>query len=93
MAEIKTYDDAFKKEAVCPVIEQKLQPCKVARDLNIPESTLSKWVTKAQQSTQPGALQESERAELLRLRKENRILQMEREILKKAAAIEAKESP
>lgn len=89
----KTYKDEFKKEAVRLVLEEKIKPCQVARDLGIPESTLSKWVTQAHPATQPGTLQESERAELLRLRKENRILQMEREILKKAADLEAKESP
>ena len=40
----------------------------------------------------PGALTAAEREELARLRKENRILQMEREILKKATAFFAKES-
>jgi transposase len=40
----------------------------------------------------PGALTTAEREELSRLRKENRRLLMERDILKKAAAFFAKES-
>jgi len=40
----------------------------------------------------PGALTSVEREELVRLRRENRQLEMEREILKKATAFFAKES-
>jgi transposase len=68
----------------------------VARDLGINYKTLSNWV-RAEQATKardaaPGALSESERSELKRLKKENADLKLEREILRKAAAYFAKET-
>ena len=59
------------------------------------ESSLRDWVRRAQADAgggSQGALNTSEREELQRLRKENRILAEEREILKKAAAFFAKET-
>jgi transposase len=66
----------------------------VARDLDLTESSLRNWVEQAKADAgrgRPGALTTAEREELTRLRRENRILQEEREILKKAAAFFAKE--
>jgi transposase len=55
--------------------------------------TLRKWVNQAQvdAGTRAGLTTE-ERAELTRLRRENRTLRMERDLLKKAAAFFAMES-
>ena len=52
------------------------------------------WVEQARANRSKGksGLTSEERAELARLRKENRDLRMEREILKKAAAFFAKEN-
>ena len=71
----------------------------VARDLGINDTTLGNWVKadRAEQAArrgQPGAsgqvpLTGEERAELVRLRRENAKLKVEREILKKAAAFNA----
>ena len=66
----------------------------VARDLDLTESSLRNWVKQAKidEGQGPeGALNTEERAELRRLRRENRTLAMEREFLKKAAAFFAKE--
>jgi transposase len=67
---------------------------KVARDLEIHETTLHHWVKQADidEGRGPeGALTSEEREELRRLRRENRTLEMERDFLKKAAAFFAKE--
>ncbi len=67
---------------------------KVARDLDLTESSLRNWVKQAdidEGNGPEGALTTEERAELRRLRRENRTLQMERDFLKKAAAFFAKE--
>ena len=65
----------------------------VARDLDLTESALRTWVERARADRTQGktGLTTVEREELARLRKENRELRMEREILKKAAAFFAKE--
>ena len=65
----------------------------VARDLDLTESALRAWVERARADRTQGktGLTTVEREELARLRKENRELRMEREILKKAAAFFAKE--
>ena len=70
-------------------------PRQVARDLDRTETALREWVRLAEVEAgkgPPGALTSAEREELNRLRRENKRLQMEREILKKAAAFFAKES-
>jgi transposase len=66
----------------------------VARDLDLHPNLLRKWVQQAQIDAgqgPEGALTTEERAELTRLRRENRTLQMERDFLKKAAAFFAKD--
>jgi transposase len=67
---------------------------KVARDLDLTESSLRNWVKQAevdQGRGLEGALTSEEKEELRRLRRENRTLQMERDFLKKAAAFFAKD--
>jgi transposase len=54
----------------------------VAKDLDLTESALRSWLEKAEEQSVPGALTLDEREELKRLRKENKRLEMEREILK-----------
>ena len=63
---------------------------RIAHDLGISESALRRW--EEEFGGTASASGESEHAELLRLRKDVRVLQMERDILKKAAAFFAKES-
>ncbi len=66
----------------------------VARDLELTQSSLRNWVKQAdidEGKGPEGALTTEERAELRRLRRENRRLQSERDFLKKATAFFAKE--
>jgi transposase len=65
----------------------------IARDLDLTETALRGWVKHARADRTNGktGLTTAEREELARLRKENRILREEREILKKAAAFFANE--
>ncbi|WP_233596697.1 transposase [Corallococcus sp. CA041A] len=71
------------------VLEEGKSIPQAARDLDLTESALRLWVeqTKTDRGEgRPGALATGEREELSRLRKENRELRLEREILKNAAA-------
>jgi transposase len=91
----RSFTDEFKAGAVRLVIDEGKSVGQVARELDLTESALRQWVerTRADRGTgKPGALTSAEREELFRLRKENRILAEEREILKKAAAFFAKQS-
>jgi transposase len=91
----RRYPDAFRAEAVDLVRAGARSLPRIARDLGITDQTLRNWVTQAEIDVgrgQPGALTTDERTELTRLRREVRILQQEREILKKAAAFFAKET-
>lgn len=68
---------------------------RVAKDLDLTETALRKWVQQAEIDEGRGAegvLTTEEKAELQQLRRENRTLKMERDFLKKAAAFFAKEN-
>src|SRR5688572_20127149 len=88
----RRFDDDFKAQAVRLVLDEGKSVPSVARDLDLTESNLREWVRRAEADRTHGrtGLTTAEREELARLRKENRELRTEREILKKAAAFFAK---
>jgi transposase len=88
------FTDEFKAGAVRLVLDEGKTVGAVARDLDLAESALRLWVERARADRgdgKPGVLTTAEREELTRLRRENRQLRLEREILKNAAAFFAKE--
>ncbi len=87
----RKYPDDFKREAVALVTEQGYSIAAAARSLGISDGVLSRW--KQEQALQASgvALSQDEREELRRLKRENRTLLMEKEILKKASAYFARE--
>jgi transposase len=91
----RSFTDEFKAGAVRLVIDEGKSVGQAARELDLTESALRMWVERARADRgtgKPGVLTTAERDELFRLRKENRILAEEREILKKAAAFFARQS-
>jgi transposase-like protein len=91
----RSFTAEFKAEAVRLVRESGKSFGQIAEELDLTETSLREWFARAEidEGRGPkGALTTSEREELQRLRKENRVLQMEREILKKAATFFAKET-
>jgi transposase len=91
----RSFTNEFKSEviALCKVGDRSIEG--VAKDLDLTETAVRAWIKQAEVdgSIAPTtALTTDEREELARLRKENKRLLMEREILKKAATFFAKES-
>ncbi len=87
------YPPEFRAEAVRLVQAQELSKSQIARDLGIALGTLTAWVRQAEiDAGDRDGLTSDERQELQRLRRENRVLREEREILKKAAAFFAQET-
>ncbi len=85
----------YKAEVVALVRQGDRSVCQVARDLDLTESSVRNWVKQAdvdEGKGPEGALTSEEKDELRRLRRENRQLRMEREILKAATAFFAKEN-
>ena len=65
----------------------------VARDLGLAETVVRRWVNQAETDAgQRAGLTTTEREELTRLRKENRVLRQERDILKRATVFFARET-
>jgi transposase len=90
----RQFSEEFKEGAVRLVLDEGRTVGAVARELDLTASALSLWVRQARAERTQGksGLMKEEREELARLRKENRILQEERDILKKATAFFAKQS-
>ncbi len=92
MAKGTRYPAEFRAEAIRLYKTSSKPHREVAAELGIAPESLRRWVTQADVDTGDRAgLSTEEREELRRLRKENRVLREEREILKKAAAFFAKE--
>jgi len=90
----RKYDEAFKREAVRLMTEEKMRPSHIERDLGITNGLVRKWKRALEEDNVhafPGSgYQRPEQAELTRLRQEVNVLKREREILKKAAAFFAR---
>jgi len=87
----KQYPKAFKEEAVALILEQGYSVPEAAKSLGIAANMLYRWKQQFEDQQQGQLLDINEREELKQLRKENKNLRMEKEILKKASAFFAKE--
>jgi transposase-like protein len=85
----------FKAETVALVRAGGRSAAQVARDLGLADSLVHAWLRQAEADAgkgPQGALTTAEKEELSHLRREVKVLRMEREILKRAATFFAKES-
>ena len=83
----------FRKRAVELARQGDKPVAQIARDLGVSESGLRRWMAQAEvDEGKREGLSSAEKQELARLRRENRVLQTENEILKRAAAYFAKEN-
>jgi transposase len=87
----RNYTEDFKRDAVALVIEQGYKPSEAARSLGIGDNLVRRWKREFEEEASGAQLGADEREELKRLRKEVRMLRMEKDILKKASAYFAKE--
>ena len=90
----RQFSDEYKAEVVRLCQQPGKNPNGVAVELGLTPSAVMGWVKQATVDAGgggAGALTTSEREELAALRKENRQLRQEREILKRATAFFAKE--
>jgi transposase-like protein len=89
----RKFSPEFKAEAVRMVIEQSRPIAQVAREINVVEGSLGRWVTdyREKHAGEEPPLSISERALLRELKKENAELRMRTEFLGKAAAFFAQE--
>lgn len=89
----KAHPPEFRQRAVDLARSRQKPVAEIAKDLGISESCLRRWmdVADVDDGHKPG-LTSDERAELVRLRREKRVLEMEIEILKRASAYFAREN-
>jgi transposase len=87
----RNYPEDFKRDAVALVTEQGYSIAEAARSLDVGANLLGRWKREYEAQAKGETLDQDEREELKRLRRENRELRMEKEILKKASAYFAKE--
>ncbi len=95
MAETRRkFDEDFKEGAVRLVRETGKPIAQVARELGINDGTLGNWVNaeRRRRDNGDGALGEDERAELVRLRRENAELAMRCDVLKRSVALWVQEA-
>ncbi len=91
----RKFSAEFKRKAVQLTKDSERSVAEIAKDVDISETALRRWMGQYEVDAGGGpeeALKTSERQELRELRRKVRTLEMEREVLKKAAAFFAKES-
>lgn len=90
----REFTPEFKEEAVKLVVCTGRTVAAVAREIDVQEATLGRWVKafRDEHVETDAPLAEDERAELARLRKENQDLKLDRAFLKKASLFFAQEA-
>jgi transposase len=87
------YPPDFRRQIV-ELVRAGRTPTELAREFEPTAETIKGWVKQAErdEGVRQDGLTTSERAELKRLRRENKQLKLERDILSKAAALFARET-
>jgi transposase-like protein len=93
---VSAYPEEFRRRAVELARSSGRPVAHVAKELGVDVKALRRWIIEAGSGPTPAfkkdALAGDEKAELVRLRRENRVLAMEVEILKRASAIFARDA-
>ena len=89
----RSFSPAYKAEVVELIRSSGRSIAAVCRDMGLAETAVRKWVAQADaDSGRNNGLTSAEREELAQLRKENRVLREERDILKRCTAFFARET-
>jgi transposase len=88
----RKFTNEFKMEAVRLAERGDAPVSHIARDLGLHETVLRRWMEKFGKRNDGRRVSPDEHEELIRLRRENRVLKEERDILKKATAFFARQS-
>jgi transposase len=88
----KAYPPEFRRDVVAVARKHEAPLSQIAKDFGISDGTLTNWLKKAdvEDGVRPG-LNENDASEMRALRKRNRVLEQEVEILRRAAAYFAKD--
>ena len=83
----KPFPEEFRCDVVAVARKREAPLFQIAKDFGVSEATLHNWLKKAdiEDGNRPGATKE-ESAELRELKKRNRLLEQENEVLRRAAA-------
>jgi transposase len=94
LGRVSKYSEEFRRQAAMLVVDGHRPARDVARELDVHHETLRNWVAalKRERATPGGLVSPDERAELGRLRRRVAELELEKEILKKAAVFFARET-
>jgi len=76
----RNYTEDFKRDAVALVTEQGYKPSEAARSLGVGDNLVRRWMREFEEEASDTRLSTDEREELKGLRKEVRLLRMEKEI-------------
>jgi transposase len=83
----RRFTKEFKAETVALIRRSGKSIAEVCRDMGLPESSVHRWLAQAEiDEGQRDGLTSAERDELSRLRRENRVIREERDVLAKAIA-------
>ena len=90
----RAYPEEFRRRAVELARQRERPVSQIAAELGIAQSALHRWIRQSDLDggQRSDGLTTEERAELVRLRRANRQLELENEILKRAAAFFAREN-
>jgi transposase len=88
----KPFPIEFRRDVVAVARKGQAPVSRIARDFGISESCLHRWLQQAdiEDGVRPGVTQ-AEPAELRELRRRNKLLEQENEVLRRAAAFFARE--
>jgi transposase len=89
----KAFPEEFRRDVVAVARKGGAPVAQIAKDFGISESCLHRWLNQAdvEDGVRPGVTA-AESAELRELRKRNRVLEQENEILRRAAAFFARDA-